>query len=278
MKREKLAIKSFWAVHKEVAALVLNTKDVEKIFAAEGSWQPIADILASVVDSSVLGNKMFGWLMAPVLAERMQIFTDRCIDDPLRGEVSTTTVEKCVTSCLDEAARLGAVSALREKRDITIGYRGMQLLVKGVRGYEEELRLRIAARLKSMCAGDGVPLLIFESSVLGDPESKGKSDDKVDPEVLKDFVMARRTANEMLKDQVLSGELVKEMLNNKGQICLQVDKTFKLEMALLDTACGEGGVARMQTLVLEALPTTTRPMTMQNSQQKLAMLSQQAHH
>jgi hypothetical protein len=68
------------------------------------------------------------------------------------------------------------------------------------------------------------------------------------------------------------------MLNNKGQICLQVDKTFKLEMALLDTACGEGGVARMQTLVLEALPSTTRSMTMQNPQQQLAILSQQAHH
>ena len=90
--------------------------------------------------------------------------------------------------------------------------------------------------------------------------------------------MARVTANEMLKKQVLSGELVKEMISTKGQICLQVDKTFKIELALLDTACGEGGVSRMQELVLKALPTTTRSMTMQHSQQQLAMLSQQAQH
>jgi hypothetical protein len=278
MKREKLALRSFWSVHKDVAALVLNAKDVEKIFAQEGSWQPIADILASVVDSSVLGMKMFGWLLGPVLDERMQIFTDQCIDDSLRGEVTKQKVTKCVNVCLDEAARLGAVSALREKRDITISYRGTQLLVKDVRGYEEELMLRLAAKLKSMCAGAGVPLLIFESSVLGEPETESEGENKVDPELLHDYVMARRTANEMLKDQVLSGDLVKEMLNSKGQICLQVDKTFKLEMALLDTACGQGGVARMQTLVLEALPSATRPMTMQRAQQQLAMLSQQAHH
>ena len=109
------------------------------------------------------------------------------------------------------------------------------------------------------------------------PKQEAKDAPKVQPEVLKDFAMARVTANEMLKKQVLSGELVKEMITTKGQICVQ-DKTFKIELALLDTACGEGGVARMQDLVLAALPTTTRSMTMQHSQQQLAMLSQQAQH
>ena len=264
--------------YKEVAGLVLCMSDVEQIMEQSGSWQPIATVLSRVVDSSMLGMKMFGWLLTPVLAESMQIFTDKCIDESLSGEVNTASIEQCAADCLGEAVSLGALAVLGHRRDIKVSYRGMQLTVQDIRGYEEELTIRIAAKLKSRCVGAGVPLLVFESSVLGPPQLEAKDAPKVQPEVLKDFKMARVTANEMLKKQVLSGELVKEMITTKGQICVQVDKTFKIELALLDTACGEGGVARMQDLVLEALPTTTRSMTMQHSQQQLAMLSQQALH
>ena len=252
--------------------------DVEQIMEQSGSWQPIATVLPRVVDSSMLGIMMFGWLLVPVLAESMQTFTDKCIDESLSGEVNTASIEKCAADCFQQAVSLGAVAVLGHRKNIKISYRGMQLIVQHTRGYEEELAIRIAAKLKSRCVGAGVPLLVFESSVLGAPKQEAKDAPKVQPEALKDFAMAGATANGMLKEQVLSGELVKEMITTKGQICVQVDKTFKIELALLVTACGEGGVARVQDLALEALPATTRSLTMQHSQQQLAMLSQQAQH
>ena len=210
--------------YKEVAGLVLCMSDVEQIMEQSGSWQPVATVLSRVVDSSMLGMKMFGWLLTPVLAESMQIFTDKCIDESLSGEVNTASIEQCAADCLGEAVSLGAVAVLGHRRDIKVSYRGMQLTVQDIRGYEEELTIRIAAKLKSRCVGAGVPLLVFEGSVLGPPQLEAKDAPKVQPEVLKDFKMARVTANEMLKKQVLSGELVKEMITTKGQICVQVDK------------------------------------------------------
>ena len=144
---------SYTYTYKEVAGLVLCVGDVEQIMGQSGSWQPIATVLSRVVDSSMLGMKMFGWLLTPVLAESMQIFTDKCIDESLSGEVNTASIEKCAADCLQEAVSLGAVAVLGHRRDIKVSYRGMQLAVQDIRGYEEELTIRSAAKLKSRCVG-----------------------------------------------------------------------------------------------------------------------------
>jgi len=276
MKKERLALKSFWLVHKSVAQLVVNADDVDKIMEQEGSWQPIADTVASVVDSSNLGTKMFGWLLSSIQAERMEIFTEKVIQEKLSDTVEPNTVTEVHELCVQEAARLGALINLREKRDITLKYRGIELVCKDVKSYEEELNLRVAAFLKTRAVGGKVPVLVFENSVLEPPSDEHAKDPRIHSKVLEEFAMARNTANEMLRDQVLSGELVKEMLTKRAQVCMQVDKTFKLEMALLDTACGDGGVKRVQALVLEALPTSTSRKTLEESMQQLAMLSQKA--
>jgi hypothetical protein len=276
MKKEGLSLKSFWLVHKSVAQLVVNAEDVDKILEQEGSWQPIADIVASVVNDSNLGAKMFGWLLSSIQAERMELFTERIIKEKLSDTVEPDTVSEVHKLCVQEATRLGALINLRERRDIIVKYRGIELVCKDVRSYEEELNLRVASFLKTRAVGGKVPVLAFENSVLEPPSEEVAKDPRIHKEVLDEFSMARNTANEMLKDQVLSGDLVKEMLTKKAQVCMQVDKTFKLEMALLDTACGEGGVKRVQDLVIQALPTSASRRTLEESMQQLAMLSQKA--
>ena len=88
----------------------------------------VADQLFNVVDSSVLGEKMFGWASKHVLGERVEkIVKDETKRLGTREAISQGDFRTALQECVQKLEAVKGVADLPEKRCIKIVYRGWSL-------------------------------------------------------------------------------------------------------------------------------------------------------
>ena len=233
--------------------LVLSVADVEAVLGVKGRWSSVKGEIARVCKSSKTGQAMFGFAYTNIVCETVS----SCIDeqlDTLRGkELDAAAVDKWGKQVADKLASLVDLASLPPRRVVSLSYRGcsfdMQLSTA-----RQEMDVKLQILIKHAAVHNAqVPCLTFEAELVDKsvgPKLAGVSDALVDA-----TRKARETANALLEQARIHGaEGIKQVLNAKEVHLVTVQREFSVEIGLLRSMMGEGGKARVEQAILDALP------------------------
>ena len=225
----------------------------------------MADDLVVVCRSCSLGNKMFGWALAMVAAERLEAFAQRHLDS-IAGLVTSETRATFTKAVLDEATRLDVSSALVDRRIISLQYKGLELSCT-THGLSEEVGLRWGCFLRTH--GRGVPPLPFEAEAFGKVERLLE----LDAPVLDGIRVARETLLQVLKDH--PGLSYSEVCSRRGSVLTQCDQGSRVDVAIGQALLAKGGEDMLIDRLLNALPSASSTKTLNQSKQLIEQLREQ---
>ena len=147
-------------------------------------------------------------------------------------------------------------SAVSVRRTVKIAYRELSLDME-VHSLQHEAHLRLAAKMKSFCAGrdGGLPLLDWELPVWG-PVAGSVGD--IGQEHLRAFRSARQTLVQVWKDGGLTCiQDLLEALRRRVATLLGVDETFSIEVAATEVAAKTTCKFKLEQAVMNCLPSLT---------------------
>ena len=148
--------------------LVLPVKEVEAILKLEEgeAWSKVADAIADVVGSSLLGQKMFIVPAREAIGQQVVDIIEKGIHDLASLlAVNESDVISSKNACKVSISKLANVQMLEERRKIMICYRGWQFPWK-IRSFEEEVDLRFHVALRGWWAEtSSIPLLPGEGEL-----------------------------------------------------------------------------------------------------------------
>lgn len=199
--------------HQELWPMVLPAAATKKIMAcseAEG-WKTVSAELDSVLESSLLGKKLFGWAAKSIVHERVIEIIEKQVSSFLGAsslDDGALAKAKDETLCLLRA--VSGQSLLDSKRKVTVKYRGWDITAQAASVAEEmEFMFSAAVRGYAAAAGD-LPLLPGESWLCKVPEKATKG--HVQDSLLRQARDARTLANSLLAaNNCESGESLKEL-------------------------------------------------------------------
>ena len=101
-----------------------------------------------------------------------------------------------------------------------------------------------------------------EEQLVPNGHSVGKG--SVHPELLKEAIVARALAETMVKDEgELSSDLVSEVLRNKENTLVSLDRLFKIEISFMRQMVGAAGEKRLLDEVLALLPSAKQYISLE---------------
>lgn len=160
LRREKISVKQWWSLHREVASLVVDAVDVDAIISKEGCYDSVAEALSRTTALTKVGAKLFGHATAHVVAGQLSQKTDELI-----RKMPKSLTEKHWTDLDAEirtlALELDAARFMTERRTLSLQYRGLQIKVEAST-WEDELAVRFALHCKAGAAGHDIDELRFE--------------------------------------------------------------------------------------------------------------------
>lgn len=251
MKKEGLPLATFWSCSRAMAAVVTSTADIDKIMGATGAWSQVRGEILRVVAGSTLGGKMFGFVAECLAAESLSQKIDESLAKLKAGNIDAAAVHRCVEACEQESAQHKWDMVLRHKRQVVAMYRNIEIKVQ-VDSVRDEIEVRLAATIKTLALTNGLEELSFEKSLLGDAIGIKHT---IDSSILAEYNVARKSANKMFQDDEWgSGDDLCALLKSKRALLLQFDRSFKLELAVVEALNGQAGATLLFANVLECLP------------------------
>lgn len=263
MKKGGLGIEVFWRTHCAIAPFVVPIAAAEAILQCRSSWLEVAEELAQAVDSSKLGNKLFGFALSLVAASRIGKYAENLLLAAVAGNIDES-MEKCfIADVLAEATRLNLHAALNERREIRLDYKGL-IVTMPTQGISDEIGLRWSCFVRQHAVG--VPPLPFEQHVFPGKDPRGKPSDSM----LLPVKTSRETLLQLVKDH--PDDCFVDICRKKADILLQGDRGARVDLAIGEAMVGEGGEALLHGKVLAALPDEGVDMTLPLSAQRLEQL------
>lgn len=147
--------------------------------------------------------------------------------------------EKCLSSSAPNQAELAEHFT---KRKIVVAYRGIDLELQ-VHSLREEVDLKVCSLLKEMSVNreGGIQPLRLEEIIFGDDDAD-KNKSVVDENVVAPFETARETANQaVVVQEAAIGKDMADVLNKRAKMLEQVDRSFRIELALVSHMAATGG-------------------------------------
>ena len=124
-------------------------------------FSEVSDQLFTVIDSSMLGEKMFGWAAKHLLGERVdKILKSETEELGKKESITFEEFHTCFQSCMAKLQEIKGIEELPEKRTVQLSYRGwaLQSLVSSLT-HHAETHLMVALRGWAVEAGslDALP-------------------------------------------------------------------------------------------------------------------------
>lgn len=167
-------------------------------------------------------------------------------------EITQASCSKAVADVHKLMSNIAGAESMANKRDAQIGYRGVPVEIQ-VFSLAEELALRTSAALKERAVIAGKLEALHCEEDLVDAATAHRCL-KLDENMLVQAKAARKSANSMVTAEGdPSGIEMRDILQAKKGILLQLDKGFKLEIALITSFTGEGGERRLIHKVTDCL-------------------------
>ena len=252
MRKENIPMSTFWECYKETSSLVMDSAMVTKVLGATAGWKEVEAEISALTSSSQIGQKLFGFVAELLTASKLSAFVDVEIAKLMSADVTLARYHGFL-ECMDqEATSVQADRIVKNKREIEVKYRQVTLNVM-IANFRDEVDIKVAAALKSAAVGHNLIPLLFEDSLLGKAGLAAAV--TIDVAVLADYTAARKSANAMfgLEDWKNSAALT-SMFKAKAPMLLPLDRSFSLEIGLVQALGGEAGAALLQDRCLQALP------------------------
>lgn len=276
-KNQGLPLSTFWAAHKEIGSLVLPVADVEALFAANEQWVDVEQQLQRVCSTSVVGQKMFGFLNDRLIQHKVSVEMNKFTGNLMNAvKLDEATCSQQVSACKTNIGLIPGIENLPARRVAMINYRGLSAPTQ-VLSIFEEIEVRWAAVVKARATEtQKLEAMLFENDLVDEKTMQKHTGLDVTLQVLKNAALARATANQLVKsdsvDTEPSGQIMKEILTRKAQALQSLDRTFKLDIAFICGMQGIPGETRLQTAALECLPGPDSPLSTEASLTKLGSL------
>eukprot|EP00974_Lingulodinium_polyedra_P102497 9924592-Lingulodinium_polyedra.AAC.1 len=118
--------------------------------------------------------------------------------------------------------------------------------------------------------------MLFEADLVDEKARHQHVDVDLNMRVMKEASLARAAANQFVTTESpqvdITGIMMKDVLTRKTQALLTLDRTFKLDIAVICGMQGPAGEHRLSQAALNCLPDVNNDMTIQESTIKLANL------
>ena len=265
-KKDK-TVHDFWACYQDQCSMVLDTDEVEKLLKEQGPWTNSRASLFNVVNSGMLGAKMFGAAAGEILRDDFSSYVDAKITLQKQSDAKLTKkiVDDMKADFLRKADTMKDISngaTLAGQRQVAVTYRGVQAQVP-VCDHIEEIDMKLSAPVKEYAVGraGGLTPLVWEAACFGHPEGEVKVDQ--DLPGLREYESARKAANDVCKASKANGHEISEVLSSRLQFFRQLDRTFTLEILMLKHMCDHGAQQRLFAIILEAMPSAERKRTIE---------------
>jgi hypothetical protein len=251
MRKDHVATSEFIALHSDVLPLLMNPEHLAELTSAQSRWMEHKGALAAVCRHKV-GLKMFGFAQNEVLTESVtQVLID-VLDELLKPgcKVTSAFLSELQEAAMEATEGIEGACNLRKRR-VRVQYLGASIEVT-VNSANEELDLRIAARLKLWGLASGQLASFLSETDLGDPTDVVIG--SVAEELLYKTKMCRDKANKLWSEHSNAAdvEVVKQLLSSFFR---SVDPTSVLEVSFLWQMVDSAGEQALYAKVRALLPT-----------------------
>lgn len=255
MKNANLGTQMFWDSYgADVARLVLPHAEMAKILACQTKWCDVEGELRAVTTTSKCGHRMFAWALDAVVTEHisaaMEEYSEALMAEPMINDAKDIELRKALRERLSQ--REGNIPA---RRTVHIEYRGCVCEMQ-VASLHEEMELRLSAALKARAVEHNALVAMYAEEDLVDTLHKQPEGFDASHPKLVAAALMRKAANDFIATEAanFSGAAVKDLLWAKATVLSQIDRTAKIEIALLSGMQGVAGERRLVEVCLQCLP------------------------
>ena len=239
-------VTTWWDSYKDIAGLILDTSAVEKILACKEDFATVKDILQMVVNSSELGEKMFG--RACVAARSADVAT--LMQDSLvrlgSKDIAKDDVDKARTRFVEACKELGKdpAATFEKPKETIVKYRGVGTPVIA-KSLLQQWSFHVEAFVRTVAVETGDLVALWcESDLVPPPDVPFAI--KVDKALVKQSASARQSCHEMLEKDVATLLTVCSLLKKKEHLLRQMDRFFKIEESFYTNMKGDVADGRVQ--------------------------------
>ena len=250
--------------------LSLSLVKVDKIINCNTQWRGVKEELRVVTDSSEVGRRMLGFAWEKVQHEISTEKMNKVIEELKHAPIIAEAMAKVKATLASELVDYDGVAT---KRISVVHYRGVAVQIP-VQSIHEETMLRTASLVKGIAVDLQVLQPLFCENELVAKPRPAWAGITVEAALLKEWAIARSTANSLLGNAEQTGEAVQEALQRKQTLLTGMDASFALEVAFFGSMLGDAGTARLQQEILRCFPTEGHMVTLTTCAQNLTQLAQ----
>ena len=240
--------------HKKVLALVMSTEKLSKVAEHQGQFSEIEDDIVQLVNSSMVGARLFEASASRVVSEQATKVMDSEIEKLCLLEViDAAALMKSEQGANATIVALPGSELIPARRTVTLNYRGRKFQHRA-KSIQDEIDMRYMTRIKSMAVncGDLAPLHCESKLVTGGAHAGLAG--QISHDLLGRCRAARTLANRGLSklEQKGSSHIIKWLNRNKKALTLS-DSTFWVELQFMVGMQGEDGEAALHAAVFVEL-------------------------
>jgi hypothetical protein len=263
--------KLWWESHRAWIASIIPVADADKCLLCVDDYQNVEQELCRVVQSSQIGNKLFGVAHRQYEANKMTQTILKVVGQLVAADVTMEAVRKTRSAFIEASLKNGRdVREMITKRNVQVVYRNVTFPVVVHSHYDEYLMQETAA-IETVAVDNGaLPPLFCESELV--PAARTTTKLKVDEEVLADALAARRAANSALQCEAPSGdEILKLMETNKAQFT-QLYRGWRVQVGFWQAVVGIGSERRLRDEIMSCITSGDNEITVVDAIAKMEML------
>ena len=270
-KAQKVTPETFASLHSKLCNLVLDGSDLTAVAAATPRWGTVVTQLHRVVASSRIGSMLYSFALLNEICNQVSRTIDKAIAKVAKKPLTTESLNEFKFTCLEVVGALPNIDLLPVKRRVEVKYRGAPV-VGDVTSLPAEISFRFAAvwKARAVCEKKLSPLWCEDFLNL-DTAADAKFKDLVSDDDACKAAEVARAACKVAFDESGTGpsDAVMRTLKAKRSHWLLMDPDFGLEIAMIETLCGEGSEARLAASILDLFPTATKVVTLEEVCQQL---------
>jgi hypothetical protein len=255
-KSSGLAASVWWNGVRKSARLLLPEAETEELvnLPVDGDWSVVERSLSFVVQDSITGKALFGSAFAKLLRGKATTAINKKVQELLAGPITQAALDANRAQFLAEMLVMGrdAMEA-QPVRDIEVRYRGALIVAKVSTAYDE-YSLIVNATVRGAAVECGILAPLFCENDLVPPSAAGAPKLQVEKSVVDTNAAARHAAEELMRSKVHSGLVIVSTLEEHRLLLLQLDRSFRLEIAFFASVSGDGAERRVRDEVLKVLP------------------------
>jgi hypothetical protein len=270
-KGANMKAKLWWEVNRSFLRAILPIEDTDQCMAVLEDYQKVERQLCNVVQSSAIGNKLFGAAHRQYQGSKMSTAIKVAVAELTMQNVTMQNVLDKRKQFIEQATQNGKdVKESMPKRTIEVQYRGCTFPIVVHSFFDEYLMVEAVALEGAAVEAKTLPALFCENELV--PADRPLPKITVDLAVVNTAVNVRRAALAAVISDSPAGEVILNcLLANQGQF-LQLHRAFRVTLGFWSSVVGQGSEKRLQTEVVKCLSGDARRCTLDQAIERMELL------